>query len=139
MKSGILRFFIAAGLVGFMMVGASTVLCKDKQVPPKDAEPATAEANAKVWQELPFSNTEDFTDASRGFIATFPEVVIPRDDGGQVAWSLKGYEFLSAQEVPPTVNPSLWRQAVLNMNNGLFKITEGEPASTRSAASIWRA
>ena len=41
---------------------------------------------------------------------------------GQVAWSLKEYEFLYGDEVPPTVNPSLWRQAALNMNNGLFKI-----------------
>ncbi len=124
MKKGVLRFFIAAGLVGLMIGSASTALSKDKQVPPKDAEPATAQANAKVWQELPFSNTEDFNDAERGFIATFPEVIIYADDG-HVAWSLKGYEFLSADKVPPTVNPSLWRQAVLNMNNGLFKITEG--------------
>jgi alkyl sulfatase BDS1-like metallo-beta-lactamase superfamily hydrolase len=26
--------------------------------------------------------------------------------------------------VPPTVNPSLWRQAQLNAINGLFKVTE---------------
>ena len=25
----------------------------------------------------------------------------------------------------PTVNPSLWRQAMLNLNNGLFKVTDG--------------
>jgi len=125
MKNRIFNFFFAAGLFGLILGSGSTVFCKDKQLPPKDAEPATAQANAKVWQELPFSNIEDFTDASKGFIATLPEVVIPRDTGG-VAWSLKEYEFLFADKVPPTVNPSLWRQAVLNMNNGLFKVTEGE-------------
>ncbi len=124
MKNGILKFFIAAGFFGLILGSGSMALCKDKQVPPKDAEPATAEANAKVWQELPFSNTDDFADAERGFIATFPEVVIHADDG-HVAWSLIEYEFLYGDEVPPTVNPSLWRQAVLNMNNGLFKITDG--------------
>ena len=61
---------------------------------------------------------------SSGFIATIPDVLI-YGDNGQVAWSLKGYEFLHGDEVPPTVNPSLWRQAALNMNNGLFKITDG--------------
>ena len=60
MKSGVLRIFIAAVFVGFMMGSASTALCKDKQLPPKDAEPATAQANAKVLEELPFSNMDDF-------------------------------------------------------------------------------
>jgi alkyl sulfatase BDS1-like metallo-beta-lactamase superfamily hydrolase len=124
MKNRGLRFFIAAGLFGLMITSASTALCRDKQVPPKDAEPTTAQVNAKVLEELPFSNIDDFTDASRGFIATLPEVVIYRNDGG-VAWSLKEYEFLFSPAVPSTVNPSLWRQAQLNMNNGLFKVTDG--------------
>jgi alkyl sulfatase BDS1-like metallo-beta-lactamase superfamily hydrolase len=124
MENKIFKLFVAAGLFCLVITSASTALCKDKQLLPKDAESATAQANAKVWQELPFSNMEDFDDAERGFIATFSEVVIPADAGG-VAWSLKEYGFLSADNVPPTVNPSLWRQAVLNMNNGLFKITEG--------------
>jgi len=126
MENRILRFFIAAGLVGLMIGSASTALCEDKhkQVPPKDAEPATAHANAKVWQELPFSNTDDFDDAKNGFIATIPDALI-YGDNGQIAWSLKEYEFLYADKVPRTVNPSLWRQGVLNMNNGLFKITDG--------------
>jgi len=124
MKSRVFKFFITALFVGLMMGGVSTALCKDKQVPPKDAEPATARANAKVWQELPFSNTEDFDDAEKGFIVTIPDALI-YGDNGQIAWSLKDYEFLYGDEVPPTVNPSLWRQAALNMNNGLFKITDG--------------
>ena len=126
MENRILRFFIAAGLVGLMIGSASTALCKDKhkQVPPKDAEPATAHANAKVWQGLPFSNKDDFDDAEKGFIVTIPDALI-YGDNGQIAWSLKGYGFLYGDEVPSTINPSLWRQAVLNMNNGLFKITDG--------------
>jgi len=125
MKIKSFKFFVSAGLIGLILVSGSTASCEDKQVAPKDAEPATARANAKVWHKLPFSNTEDFEDAKRGFIATLtPEVVIYGDDG-QVVWNLEEYDFLFAKKVPPTVNPSLWRQAVLNMNNGLFKITDG--------------
>ncbi len=124
---------MGATLFALILSNASSGFCKDKQLVPKDAEPTTAVANAQVWLQLPFSNTDDFTDARRGFIATWPDFVIPKEDGSRIAWTLKGYEFLSSpetppapQQVPPTVNPSLWRQAVLNMNNGLFKITGGE-------------
>src|SRR5262249_59451253 len=34
------------------------------------------------------------------------------------------YAFLE-HEAPPTVNPSLWRQAQLNVPNGLFRVTDG--------------
>src|SRR5882762_9099918 len=34
------------------------------------------------------------------------------------------YAFLK-QEAPPTVNPSLWREAQLNAINGLFQVTDG--------------
>lgn len=89
---------------------------------PKGAEPATVESNARVREALPFDDVQDFEDAKRGFVATLPDGVI-RAAGGTVVWNLKAYEFLSA-DAPPTVNPSLWRIARLNMNNGLFKVTE---------------
>jgi len=41
-----------------------------------------------------------------------------------VVWNLSDYGFLEAPEAPPTVNPSLWRMAQLNMNNGLFKVVD---------------
>ncbi len=41
-----------------------------------------------------------------------------------MVWSLKPYGFLSEANAPATVNPSLWRQARLNMQNGLFQVTE---------------
>jgi len=87
----------------------------DKAPWPKDAEPATMAANAAVLQELPFWNTEDFDDAQRGFIATLPEGTIYGDEG-KVVWDLEAYGFLSTPEAP-------WRQAQLNMNNGLFEVT----------------
>jgi alkyl sulfatase BDS1-like metallo-beta-lactamase superfamily hydrolase len=76
-----------------------------------------------VLQSLPFSDTQDFTDASRGFIASLPEVEIVNDQG-RVVWSLRDYAFLAQEDAPDTVNPSLWRQARLNMHNGLFQVTD---------------
>ena len=49
----------------------------------------------------------------RGFIATTPDTAHPNQ-----------YAFLD-RAAPPTVNPSLWRQAQLNAKNGLFKVTDG--------------
>ncbi len=39
-------------------------------------------------------------------------------------YSLEDYAFLADEQAPDTVNPSLWRQARLNMNHGLFQVTD---------------
>ncbi len=65
----------------------------------------------------------DFADAARGFIASLPEPVI-RTASGTSVWDLRPYAFLDAEAAPPTVNPSLWRMARLNMHHGLFQVTE---------------
>lgn len=87
-----------------------------------DAAEATRAANETVLKELPFENTQSFMDAQRGFIAKIDPLEI-QDADGNTAWSLTPYKFLEG-DAPATVNPSLWRQAKLNMNNGLFKVTE---------------
>lgn len=90
---------------------------------PKEASAHTCAHNKSVLGQMPFGDTQDFTDAARGFIATLPEVEI-RNAEGRVVFTLKEYAFLSAEEAPDTVNPSLWRQARLNMHNGLFQVTD---------------
>ena len=90
---------------------------------PKDATPITAAQNRAVLGALPFDDTEDFEDARRGFLGTLPEVEI-KNAQGRVVWSLRDYAFLAGPDAPPTVNPSLWRQARLNLANGLFEVTE---------------
>ncbi len=97
----------------------------DDQSPlaPKDATPATCVHNRSVQSALPFGDIQDFEDARRGFIATLPDVTITNADGRPV-WSLREYAFLAQPDAPPTVNPSLWRQARLNMTNGLFQVTD---------------
>ncbi len=96
------------------------------QVPTNSPKPASVETqslNKAILTELPFSNQKDFADAQKGFIATFPDLTIKTPEGHTV-WSLKDYAFLKKMPAPATVNPSLWRQANLNMNNGLFKVTD---------------
>lgn len=128
---------LAAGLLGVLLGARTMALGQEQgfgdgkrggppmQTGPKDAEFATSQAHMKVLRELPFTDTRDFTDASRNFIATRPSATV-FNANGDVVWSLEDYGFLlQGTAAPLTVNPSLWRQAVLNMNNGLFKITEG--------------
>jgi len=88
-----------------------------------DATPLTEAANRAVLDALPFDDTQDFEDARRGFLGSLPEVEIT-NDRGRVVWSLREYAFLDEAVAPPTVNPSLWRQARLNMHHGLFRVTE---------------
>ena len=93
------------------------------QKAPKDATPATRELNEAAARQLPFADRDDFEDAKRGFIATLPALTV-KDARGRVVWSLEDYKFLEKDEPPPTVHPSLWRMARLNMNHGLFKVAD---------------
>jgi alkyl sulfatase BDS1-like metallo-beta-lactamase superfamily hydrolase len=72
---------------------------------------------------LPFGDRADFEDAARGFIGTLPKVEI-RNAVGRVLYSLEDYALLAHDTAPDSVNPSLWRQARLNMHNGLFEVTD---------------
>jgi alkyl sulfatase BDS1-like metallo-beta-lactamase superfamily hydrolase len=92
--------------------------------PPGDATPLTRARNRAVLDALPFADRQDFEDARRGFLGTLPEVEV-KNAQGRVVWSLREYAFLAAEEAPPTVNPSLWRQARLNLENGLFHVVDG--------------
>src|SRR5882672_2877324 len=92
-------------------------------VDPKAAEPAVKAAHAAAFEELPFSNRDDYEDASRGFIATLPDALI-KDADGKVVWDLGAYAFLKEDDAPASVHPSLWRLAQLNVEHGLFQACE---------------
>ena len=105
------------------MTPPAVVAAQETPIAPNEATTITAQINAALLEELPFADQQDFEDAQRGFIATLPEVTIKAENGYTV-WTLKGYEFLEQDEAPPSINPSLWRMAQLNMNNGLFEVTD---------------
>jgi alkyl sulfatase BDS1-like metallo-beta-lactamase superfamily hydrolase len=91
---------------------------------PKEASPSVIAQNESMLKALPFSDTRDFDEASRGFLGTIENAKITSAQG-RVVWSLEPYGFLSAAEAPATVNPSLWRQSRLNMQHGLFEVVPG--------------
>src|SRR6188474_1866948 len=91
-------------------------------IAPKDAEPATRAAQEAVAKSLPFADRADFDDANFGFVATLPDAHIA-GGGPRPVWSMKPYAFVTG-DAPPTVNPSLWRQAQLNAIHGLFNVTD---------------
>ncbi|MFW8630848.1 alkyl/aryl-sulfatase [Vibrio natriegens] len=93
---------------------------------PKNATKATIDVNNQVKEDLPFSDKKDFDNAQKGFIAK-QDVVTIKNDNGDVVWDLEAYKkYISLDKPSPdTVNPSLWRNAQLNMINGLFEVTDG--------------
>ena len=91
---------------------------------PKQAMPSVIAQQAAMLDRLPFSDTADFDDASRGFLGTLENAAITNAQG-RVVWSLEPYEFLAEEKAPATVNPSLWRQSRLNMHHGLFEVVPG--------------
>src|ERR1700687_3093918 len=90
----------------------------------KAASSSVGAEHAATLKALPFSDTRDFDDATRGFLGTLDNARITSAQG-RVGWSLEPYGFLSAAEAPPTVSPSLWRQSRLTMNHGIFEAVPG--------------
>jgi len=90
--------------------------------PAGDATAATVAANAALVQQLKLADTQDFEDAKRGFIARPTGRIASAD--GTVLVDFDAFKFVDGP-APPTVNPSLWRHAILNTQTGLFKVTDG--------------
>ncbi len=91
---------------------------------PKDASAPVIAQHAATLKALPFSDVRDFDDAARGLFGTVENARIMSPQG-RVVWSLEPYGFRSAEQAPPTVDPSLWRQSRLNMHHGLFEVVPG--------------
>lgn len=88
----------------------------------KPASATTQASNAAVLKALPFADRQDYADARKGLVAAFSGAITDAD--GKVVWDTRQYDFLNADTVPDTVNPSLWRMAQLNANAGLFQVAE---------------
>ncbi|MDF0604966.1 MBL fold metallo-hydrolase [Neisseriaceae bacterium TC5R-5] len=81
----------------------------------------TVELHKKTKRELPFKDTRDFEESKKGFIAQPPYKQIMAD-AGNVAWDMASYDFLLQGKEFTSINPSLQRQAVLNMAYGLYEV-----------------
>ncbi|WP_273732953.1 alkyl/aryl-sulfatase [Mycolicibacterium septicum] len=100
--------------------GAGTVKT-DNSV--KGATEATKAANKKIADSLPFNDKSDFEDAKRGLLER-PDTLTIKNANGDVVWDLEEYKKYIADDkpAPDTVNPSLWRNAQLCMEYGLFEV-----------------
>ena len=87
---------------------------------PKPATQHTKAVNAPRLIEMDPADAER---AARGLIATHPTGVIDGPFGP--AWDVSRYDFINDGPNPDTVHPSLWRQAQLNAQHGLFEVAEG--------------
>ncbi len=90
---------------------------------PKAASSRTQAVNAAITKQLDFNDRVAFEQASRGLIAK-PADTLVKDAQGNVIWDMKQFAFVKGAP-PPSVNPSLWRQAQLNDNYGLYKVVDG--------------
>ena len=85
---------------------------------------ATTHTRAITTMPPPAMDPDDIVRARRGLIAQHPTGRIEGEWG--VAWDWSRYEFLHADGPnPDTVHPSLWRQARLNAEHGLFEVADG--------------
>lgn len=93
---------------------------------PKGNPPSsfTIEHWGELRNTLPFEDKTDFEEQSRGFIAE-PDYREIMADAGHVAWSMGKYDFLLDGEEFQSIHPSLQRQAILNMNYGLYEVIPG--------------
>ena len=74
----------------------------------KPATAFTAQANAAVYDELDFSDKQEYAFATRGLIDA-PETLELKDKDGRILWSQDAFAFLNDYEkAPDSVNPSLW-------------------------------
>lgn len=124
---------ILAGLSGTAAAAAGGNVQADpgamegKHFHPKGKLPSkyTVELQNGLRKTLPFEDKRDFEEAKKGFIAApaFKKIMA---EAGNVAWDMGSYEFLLQGKDFDSVNPSLQRQAVLNMAYGLYEVVPGK-------------
>ncbi|MDB5392374.1 MAG: beta-lactamase domain protein [Planctomycetaceae bacterium] len=85
----------------------------------------TVELRNGLCRTLPFDDLRDFEEAQKGFIAapTYKQITA---ETGRVVWDMGGYDFLLHCQDFDSINPSLQRQAVLNMAYGLYEVVPGK-------------
>ena len=99
---------------------------------PKGKQPSTftLELRNGLKATLPFADKRDFDEAKKGFIAE-PAYKQIKADAGHVAWDMESYQWLLSGKDFESIHPSLQRQAVLNMNWGLFEVVPGRVYQVR--------
>ncbi len=90
---------------------------------PKGKLPSTftVDKQAQLRKSLPFEDERDFEEQKKGFIAA-PDYKYIKAEAGHIAWDMGSYEWLLKGKNFDSIHPSLQRQAILNMNYGLYEV-----------------
>src|SRR5210317_1146795 len=91
----------------------------------KMASEFTIELQNGLRKSLPFEDERDFLEAKKGFIAA-PSYKQIMAEAGHVAWDIGSYEWLLQGKDFDSIHPSLQRQAILNMEYGLYEVLPGK-------------
>ncbi len=118
---------LKTALFGSLLALTASVAFAQDHFDPKGKQPSqfTIEFQDKMRNSLPFEDKRDFEESQRGLLAVPDYKQILKEDGA-VAWDMESYEFLLKDQQFDSIHPSLQRQAVLNMNYGLYEILEGQ-------------
>lgn len=107
----------AFSAIVYLMGALVLVSCQKSDVTSKLADTSSLGASG---QEMPDWLAQ--SDARKGFIAAPTGQVT--DEQGKVIWDFDAFRFVKG-EAPSSTHPNLWRQATLNNQIGLFKVTDG--------------
>ncbi|MEN6464191.1 MAG: alkyl sulfatase dimerization domain-containing protein [Syntrophaceae bacterium] len=125
MLTKIARITIGAALL-FLLATPVWASDDSQHFSPKGKLPSkyTIDARNKALASMPFEDKQDFAEAKKGFIAAPPFRKIMQDKGG-VAWDMDNWNFLLEGKDFNSIHPSLQRQAILNMEYGLYEVMPG--------------
>jgi alkyl sulfatase BDS1-like metallo-beta-lactamase superfamily hydrolase len=110
-----------------LIASSAGVFAAEKHFHPTGKMPSkfTVDLQNALRGSLPFEDQRDFEEAKKGFIAAPPYRQI-KAEAGHVAWDIGKYDFLLQEGKDfDSIHPSLQRQAILNMNYGLFEVIPG--------------
>ncbi len=118
------RRVLMASMVAVALIGGMVSTAGADPIQSKPATEATKQANASVYESLPFANKQDFEFSDRGFIGG-PESLVIKGAKGNVVWDMDSYGYITDdKKAPDRVNPSLWRNARLGKRAGLYQVTD---------------
>lgn len=128
------RGVLGAGAAALMAagVGSAATACGDRARASAEERPSRNPVDPsdhvlarqrQARDTLPFTDTADFADADRGFLAA-PESGVITDAEGKTVWDSDSYDFLQGG-CPNSVHPSLWRQGQLVAKSGLYEVVPG--------------
>lgn len=97
---------------------------KELNVLRKDATLKTRLINEKFFKNIDWDKLKIEKElAKKNIVVDIPFPVIRRENSLIPVWNMERYTFLLKDKIPDTVNPKLWEQEKINLNSGIFKIT----------------